>query len=205
MRPIREALALTESEDSWEKIANAIQKLVLLTHRGASDISQEFTAALRSLSQPLNSAAVSERTRLSGAAIDLIGAAASELGNPFEPLLPLFFPTLILLCTRTNKVFISRARTCIITIIEATQSPSILTYLSQSAKDKSVSLRLVAAEAALACLNSFNPPNLQKESRAREIEALIKCAGTDPNADVRKLGRKIYEAYTILLPHRVER
>lgn len=72
-------------------------------------------------------------------------------------------------------------------------------------KEKSNTLRPIVAECALACLNSFNPPDLQKEARSREIELLIKWAATDPNAEVRKYGRQMYEAYQILLPERVER
>ena len=64
---------------------------------------------------------------------------------------------------------------------------------------------MTVAEAALTCLNSFNPPDLQKDARSKEVELLIKCAATDANPDVRKLGKKMYDAYKILLPDRVER
>ena len=133
----------------------------------------------------------SERTRLSGAAIDLLVSVATGLGREFEQLLTLFMPPLLALCGRTNKVVINRTRTCIITIIESTQLASVLTYFLQNIKDKSTSLRLVAAEGTLACLNSCNPPDLERESRARDIEAIIRSTARDANADVRKLSRKI--------------
>ena len=68
-----------------------------------------------------------------------------------------------------------------------------------------MSLRLAAAEVMLLCLKSFNPPDLEKESRAKEIEATIRATAVDANADVRKVARKIFDAYKILLPRRVQR
>ncbi|KAF8891649.1 clasp N terminal-domain-containing protein [Infundibulicybe gibba] len=146
----------------------------------------------------------SERTRLSGAAVDLVSAVALQMGGQFEPLLPLFFPTLLNLCSRTNKVTITRTRTCILAIIEATQLPSILPYFLQSVKDKSASLRLTSVEGTLCCLNCFNPPDLEREARAKDIEGIIRSSARDANADVRKVSRKVFEAYKLLLPGRVD-
>ncbi|KAF7793767.1 hypothetical protein EIP86_004888 [Pleurotus ostreatoroseus] len=201
---IRDALAIKESEDSWDTIAKGVQALTNLVGRGADNIPHDILLTLRSLSHPINSAVLSERSRLSAAAVELLTTSATELGSAFDSLLPVFLPTLLSLCARTNKVFISRARTCIVAIIQSTQSPLILSYLCRSMKDKSNTLRLIIAECALACLNSFNPPDLQKEARSREIELLIKWAATDANAEVRKYGKQMYEAYQILLPERVE-
>lgn len=148
---------------------------------------------------------ISERTRLSGAAIDLVSVVASNLGSSFDPLLPVFLPVLLSLCARTNKVMITRARSCIVVIIEATQLPSILPYFFQSIKDKSASLRLTAAEGTLNCMNCFNPPDLEKEARARDIEGIIHATATDTQADIRAIGRRLFEAYRLLFPSRVER
>jgi hypothetical protein len=147
----------------------------------------------------------SERTRLCGAAIDLLASAAAGLGREFEQLLTLFMPPLLALCGRTNKVVINRARICITTIIESTQLASVLPYFLQNIKDKSASLRLIVAEGTLACLNSCNPPDLERESRARDVESIIRGTARDANADVRKLSRKIFECYKILFPGRVDR
>lgn len=176
-----------------------------MCQNGACDWPEEFIPALRVLSRPLISAMNSERTRLSGVAIDLIGLVASGLGSTFEPLLKIFFPVLLALSGRTNKVIITRARACIIVIIETTQLPSILPYFLQSVKDKSTSLRLTATEGTLTCMNCFNPPDLEKDTRAREIEAIIRATARDANADIRKVSRKIFEAYKLLLPGRVDR
>ena len=205
LRPIRESMLLNESEETWDKIASAIRTLQTVVQEDSSSAPEYMCTALRSLASPLNRSISSERSRLSGAAMDLINIAVTELGRAFEGLLPIFLPTLLAMCARPNKVFVSRARACLITIVESTQSPQILGFLLRSAKDKSTSLRLAVSEVALACLHSFNPPDLQKDSRGQEVEGLIKAFATDANADVRKVGRKVFEAYSILLPNRVDR
>ncbi|KAH9892746.1 clasp N-terminal domain-containing protein [Cubamyces lactineus] len=201
----QDALACTETEDTWEVISRALTRLSALCNGNASTYPADIVAALRASSRPITSALNSERTRLSGTATEFIATAVNALGRAFEPLIPHYLPTLLTLCTRANKVFVTRAKDCIHAVIEHTQSPSILHYLAESTKDKSVSLRLAAAEAVVLCLNSFNPPDLERESRAKEIEAIIRVTAVDANADVRKTGRKIFDAYKILLPGRVQR
>lgn len=162
-------------------------------------------SSVRPLSRSLNNCINSERSRLSGAAIDLITTLATTIEQSFDTLVPLFLPTLLALCSRPNKVFQSRARQCILTIIGNSYSPSVLPYFAESVKDKSASLRLSAAECALACLNTLNPPDLEKEPRAREIEIMIRATATDASADVRGMGKKIFEAYKLVLPARVDK
>ncbi|TFK40166.1 clasp N-terminal domain-containing protein, partial [Crucibulum laeve] len=165
----------------------------------------EIVSAMRTFYRPITNSMVSERTRLSGTAIDLVSTVARELGVSFEGLLPLFLPTLLNLCGRTNKVVLTRARACIVMIIESTQLSSVLPYFLQSLKEKSATLRLVAAEGTLTCLNCCNPPDLEKEARAKEVEAIIRATAKDANPDVRKASRKIFEGYKELLPDRVAR
>ncbi|KAM6502348.1 CLASP N terminal domain containing protein [Amanita muscaria] len=196
-------LLLPETEETWNRIANGINGLTNLCHNGACDFPQEFVSAMKELSRPLTSALNSERTRLSGPAIELIAAAAAGLGSDFEPLLPMFFPSLLSLCSRTNKVVLARAKACVLTIIQSTQLPSILHHLLLHAKDKSSTLRLVVAEGTLTCLTCFNPPDLEKEARAKDVESLIRITAKDAAAEVRRASRDIFEAYKLVLPGRV--
>ncbi|KAK7685700.1 hypothetical protein QCA50_011044 [Cerrena zonata] len=204
LQPLREKIQVPETEESWDKIAKAIIGLTNVMNDEGTEYPTELTQLLRSLYRPLTCAAISERTRLSSAALELFKASAETLGKSFSTIIPLYLPTLLTLCTRPNKVVITRAKACIISVIESTQSPSILSFLADAIKGKSVTLRLAASECALACLNTFNPPDLEREKRAKEIESIIKSTAVDANADVRKLGRKIFDAYQILLPNRVD-
>ncbi|OSD07068.1 hypothetical protein PYCCODRAFT_1474430 [Trametes coccinea BRFM310] len=201
---VQDALSCAETEETWDAISRALIRFAALCNGNASTYPADLVAALRASSRPITSALNSERTRLSGTATESISTSVNALGRAFEPLIPHYLPTLLTLCSRTNKVMVTRAKGCIHAIIEHTQSPSIIHYLAESTKDKSVSLRLAAAEAVVLCLNSFNPPDLEKEQRAKEIEAIIRVTAVDASADIRKVGRKIFDAYKILLPGRVQ-
>ena len=206
LESLRPNLFLDETEDTWEKIGKSITSFIKLCERGGYDANpSEFVTVLRASNRPIVSAMNSERTRLSLNALEFIGALASAMGGELEQLLPLFMQPLLALCTRTNKVVLNRSRACIFAIIESSQSASLLTYFLQNIKDKSNTLKVVASEGTLACLNSCNPPDLEKESRAIEIEAIIRCTARDAHADVRKVSRKLFESYKILLPSRVSK
>ncbi|KAJ6499454.1 clasp N terminal-domain-containing protein [Mycena sanguinolenta] len=201
---IRPRIFLPETEETWDTIARSITDLAAVCSKADSFPSADLLAAMRSISRPLINAMNSERGRLSGVAIDLVAVVASSLGVAFEPLSHHFLPVLLALSGRTSKVTVARARTCILTIIDATQLPSILSYLLHDVTDKSVSLRLTVVESTLACMNCFNPPDLEKDARAKEIEAIIRTTARDANADIRKVSRKVFEAYKLLLPSRLE-
>ncbi|KAI0743948.1 clasp N terminal-domain-containing protein [Daedaleopsis nitida] len=201
---VQDALSVTETEETWDSIGRAITRLSALCTGNANKYPQELVTTLRSSARPINSALNSERTRLSGAATEFITTAATLLGSAFEPLIPHYLPTLLILCTKANKVFITRAKAAIAAFVEHTHAPMIIHYVAESIKDKSVSLRLAAAETLMLCMNSFNPPDLEKEQRAKEIEACIRSTAVDASADVRKVSKKIFEAYKILLPGRLQ-
>lgn len=198
------SIHLPENEDTWDAILETIIALTAICRDGACDEQPEqVLLTMRSISRPLVDAMKSDRSRLSGPAIELVSVVSSGLGMSFEPLLSLFFPTLLLLCSRTSKVLASRAKGCIFLIIESTQLGGILPYLAALATDKSTSLRLAIAEAGLACINSLNPEDLEKESRIRDIEKLIKAAAKDSSAEVRTVSKKFFAAYKDLFPSRV--
>jgi len=191
---------------SWDIIEKGIVQLIQCCNNGGCDFTTDILAGIHSLSKPLNRAIISERSSISGAAIELVTTLSQRLGPSFEPLLSLFISTLLGLCARTNKVFTKRAKECVFAVIRDTQSPSILPYLAESASHKSASVRLVAAEGVLAYLNSFKTPAIKITTHlARLLGDVMKSTLRDVSADVRKAGAKIFEIYKTLLPHRVER
>jgi len=196
---------LTETEDTWDKIAISIQYLEALTKGLSQDLYPNLVSAVKSLARPIQKALLSERSRLSGHAAGLITTLASCLRRAFEPLIPLFVPSLLQGTARSNKVFTARSKACLMDIVEHTQSPILLPHFRGSVSDKSLSLRLIATELVLACLNCFNPPDLEANQRAEDIETVIRTTATDASAEVRKCSRNVFEAYKILLPGRLDK
>ncbi|KAG5716314.1 Protein stu1 [Termitomyces sp. T112] len=202
---LKPKICQTETEDSWEVIFRSLKALAdLCQSGGACEFPAELITIIRSISRPITNSLITERTRLSSVAVDLISVLATGLGKSFKPLLQVFLPTLLSLCGRTNKVIVNRVKACIIVIIETTQLSAIISYFVQSIEDKSISVRLAAAEGTLICVNCFNPPDLERDARASEVETIIRAAAKDAQADIRAVGRKLFEAYKVLLPKRVE-
>jgi len=201
----RASLSLAETDETWDVISNALLRIIALSKGGACDFPTTLTTSIRSMHRSITSAVVSERSRLSSTAVECIGALAMGLGPSFDPLVPLFIPTLLSICSRPNKVFISRAKATIQTIIDQTQLISLLPYFVGALREKSVTLRLIAIESLLLCVQSLNPPDLERDARVRDIENAMRLTAMDASADVRKVSRHVFDAYKILLPARVER
>ncbi|KAH6914153.1 endo-1,3(4)-beta-glucanase chain A [Coprinopsis sp. MPI-PUGE-AT-0042] len=202
---LRPDLTLPDSEDTWEKVAKALVAVKQACEERRFDDASEVAHAVKTLNSSMVTAMNSERTRLCLSALDLVDAVAVACEVKFEPLISVFLPSLLALCGRTNKVILNKTRKCITNIVEVTQIASTLSYFLPPLSEKSVTIRLVAVEGALACVKCSNPPDLEKESRASEIESIIRKAARDASADIRKVGREIFTAYKILLPDRVER
>lgn len=179
-------------------------RLRSLSENGAAEFPSEFVSLIRGVARPLINCINSERSKLSGVSLELFISLGQVLQSFFAPLLPVFFPTLLWQCMRSNKVFSARGKACVVEIIGSTRLPGILTYVLNPVRDKSATMRLAAAEAALACLNTCDPEELVKGVRQGEIESIIKATIQDANGDIRKTSRKLFEAYTILNPDRID-
>jgi hypothetical protein len=147
----------------------------------------------------------SERTRLSGCAVDLLMTFIPRLGARFDNLVPLFLPNILKLCTRTNKVFVTRGQTCLNEIVLNNRLPSILPYLLEAVKDKSQSLRSIAADAVVQFLDAWRKYETAewKVKRIEDVENVIRTTARDSNPEVRKISRKIFESYKKSFPERV--
>ncbi|OAX37819.1 hypothetical protein K503DRAFT_719209 [Rhizopogon vinicolor AM-OR11-026] len=201
---IRRKISLPETEESCDKIQQGILQLTQLCNIGSCKFTTEMLAGIHSLSKPLKLAMKSEHTTLSSSAIQLVTALSAGLGPSFEPLVSLFAPTLLRLCVQTEKVSRRLAKACIFALIDNTLElrPSLLPYLGEL--DGSTALRLVAAEAILACLNSasFSVSNIAMDTRARLIEDVIELSAQNDRADVRKAAKDIFDAYKVPFPDR---
>lgn len=147
----------------------------------------------------------SERTRLSAAALECITIIAPRIGPAFDTLVPLFMPHILRLSTRSNKVYVTRSQASMGLIIGYCHIPSIIPYLLIACKEsKIVTGRAVAIEGVLRCLNKWDWAQKDIRSRVGDIEEVIKVTGRDKDAGIRQASRKVFEAYKILFPERVD-
>ncbi|KAN0060036.1 hypothetical protein ACQY0O_008009 [Thecaphora frezii] len=194
-------LSVPETEDTWQKLDCALAKLQAITKGGATKF-PHYVSQLKQLSQPIINSLLSERTRLSGTAGDLINSVAPRLADRFESLVNVFVPTLLLICARTNKVAVKRAEKSLHLICKHCRLASLVPFLKEAARDKSQGLRAVAMGCMLTLLESTEKAKLSR--RILDIEASIKGGATDPNPEVRQISKKAFELYIAIWPERVE-
>lgn len=196
------ALHLIETEDSWQKIDGALTKLETITKSGGYK-NDTFIILIKDHAQPIVNSLLSERTKLSGTAADLLTSVAPRLANRFESLLSTFVPPLLQLCARTNKVALIRAKKCLLLIAKHCKLISLLPLLRDAARDKSITLRNVAVEVTLMLIESID--NIERlERRIGDIEIIIKSTATDRDPEVRQWSKRTFELYSERFPSRVE-
>lgn len=196
------SLHLPETEHTWQKIESALLHIQAITRGGAAKFPSDLISLLRENAGPLQNSLLSERTKLSGTAGDLLNSIAPRLGEKFEPLIPVFVPTLLLICARTNKVAVKRAERSLHFIIKHCKSASIVGYLRQAMGDKGQGLRVVASAALVAVLENGERERLGR--KASEVEGCIRSGATDRDPEVRQNTKRLFELYVQLWPERVE-
>ncbi|SNX83595.1 uncharacterized protein MEPE_02302 [Melanopsichium pennsylvanicum] len=194
-------LHLPETEHTWQKIERALLHIQAITRGGATKF-PEFVTLLKENAAPFNNSLLSERTKLSGTAGDLLNSIAPRLAERFEALVPVFLPTLLLICARTNKVAVKRAEKSLHFVVKHCKPPSVVSYLKEAIKDKAQGLRAVVAGTLVLVLECTEKERLAR--RVVDIEGCIRSGATDSNPEVRQKTKRLFELYVSTWPERVE-
>ncbi|KNZ54668.1 uncharacterized protein VP01_2889g2 [Puccinia sorghi] len=147
---------------------------------------KQFTAAIRGgvlkrwkeidIVRGLVSATSTERTRLSGTALDLV-APASRIGSYWDSAVPFYAPTIIKLLGRACKIYVTRATITLTSLIKGTKSLVFIPYLIDGISEKSVTIRIGCADALLCCLsNTVNVAESSESRKQRSKDGLNKQA-----------------------------
>ncbi|RUO96992.1 clasp N terminal-domain-containing protein [Jimgerdemannia flammicorona] len=190
-----------ETDANWESFDKALKNLITWTKLGAFEY-ESFLPAIRGLKMPINNSLITERTRLSGTATELIESLALVLGRNLEALSDLFLPTLIKLCGRTNKVMVTRGLKAIVAIITQSRVPRAIPKFCEPLiqVDPNKGLRAVMAECLLTSIKVNEVKDL--EPYLGEIEKVIKGGAMDSAPEVREIVRKINEVYKLKFEER---
>ena len=101
-------LDLVETEETWDRIDHALAQFQVLTKCGATKV-PSYIMRVHEFAPCISRSLLSDRTRLSGTASDVLNSMAPRLGERFAPFVNVFIPPLLQLCARTNKVSLRRA------------------------------------------------------------------------------------------------
>lgn len=202
LRDIALALEEPETEHSWNRLDKALFRLEAIAKGGAYKY-DEFVPFMKTVARPLCSSLLSERTRLSGTAADVLTSVAPRLADRFDTLVPVYVPALLQLCARTNKVALKRAQKCLHVMVKVCRLPSLLPHLREASKDKFVTLRSVAVECITLLVDAAGRDRLNR--KVADVEAIVRATATDTSAEVRQGCKRLFEAYVNTWPERVER
>ncbi|KAJ8293745.1 Protein stu-1 [Rhodotorula toruloides] len=204
-------LQLNETEDTWEKINKALKRFQAVVRGGACRFTDDFVAAMRDprMAKGVCRSLTTERGALSGTALEMV-ASCTRLGPSFAPLLAVYFPSVLRLFARPNKVYVTRAASTAASIIRNTRLGEVLRFIVLEWRNeggKSASFREQAA-AAVAVMLGCDTGSLavEKDSLERRIEDLewvIKTGAVGREATVRADMKKCWEVYRREWPDRV--
>jgi hypothetical protein len=146
---------------------------------------------------------LSDRGRLSGVATDFLTSMAPRLGPNFSSLIPLYIPPTIRLLARPNKVYLRRAEKCLLTIVVHCPLPSLITLIRLGTQDKNEACRRSCGGALERILREWDRELIGNKGLV-ELEAAMKRMATEKDAEVRKIGKRMWENYAAKWPERIE-
>ncbi|WAQ80909.1 hypothetical protein PtA15_1A247 [Puccinia triticina] len=213
---LKEALSIEETEDTWQNIDASLKRFTAAIRGGACEHPDDFLKRWKEteIVRGLVSAMSTERTRLSGSALDLV-AATSRLGSYWDSAVPFYVPTVVKLLGRASKIYVTRATITLTSLIKGTKSLGFIPYLLDGISEKSVTIRIGCADALLCCLSeAVDDPNGSESRKPRstikddlnkrlnDIENAIKIGGRDRDPKVRAIFKRIWELYEQQWPSR---
>ena len=152
---------------------------------------------------------MSERTRLSGTAVELVKTLAKTMQRDYEPFHDMFHGSLVRMLARTKKVIVAQALDCLKTVIVASKLPRLIPRFSAMFTNNN-KLQVInnstlssAATCLELCIQNNSPEHIQPHIQS--LEAAIRAGIIKPSAEVRTAVRACYKAYASKMPENATR
>jgi len=146
---------------------------------------------------------LSDRGRLSTAAVEFLQAFAPRLHQQFAPVVQPYFEPLLKLFARPNKVFLKRSERCLIKILENCHLPQIIIELRKGLNDDAVTCRRICSTGIERAMGEWDIEVFTERSLVSLEEGLRRMA-TDKDAEVRQTGKRVWGKFMELWPERVD-
>ncbi|KAF9121537.1 hypothetical protein BGW39_010447 [Mortierella sp. 14UC] len=192
-------LSQPETEHNWAQKETAIKTIGAACHVSIGH-NQEYVAFIKSHRKAFSESLLTERTRLSGAACELVEKLATSMGRDFSLQFPdIFTPALLKVCARTNKVMVTRAVKALQSIISA---GCLLTLpkACQAFTTNNKTLRIACIGLIASCIAQFSSQEL--EAHLGSFEPVLKEGVSDAAPEVRDTSRKSFKVYAQKFPER---
>ncbi|KAJ2385829.1 hypothetical protein H4S02_004143 [Coemansia sp. RSA 2611] len=201
-RTLLTKLDVVEGEETWGQIDTALKGLISLVQAGATKF-ETFVPTMKQAVKYINSAILSERTRLSGTALTLMEEMAKQMETRFTPISDMVFPSAMKTCGRANKVFVNRGVNSLTTVITYSHVPEQTPRICDAAStDPNKTVRASASKLLMSIVSCCTVPELTPHLAA--VENAIASGVVDANPDARTTARQSYEIYIKRFANRVE-
>ncbi|KAG0362795.1 hypothetical protein BG005_004172 [Podila minutissima] len=188
-----------ETEHNWAAKETAIKNLGAACHSGIAQ-NHEYIQFIKNHRKALAESLLTERTRLSGTACELVEKLATAMGRDFGPqCADLFTGPLLRVCARTNKVMVSRAVKALTSMINA-GAISVLPKTCAAFATPNKAQRIACINLIATCVSQFSPQEL--EPHLPVLEPVLKEGVQDAAPEVRDTSRKSFKVYAAKFPER---
>ncbi|KAF9579708.1 hypothetical protein BGW38_003924 [Lunasporangiospora selenospora] len=188
-----------ETEHNWAAKENAIKSLGSACHVDIGQ-NQEYIQFIKTHRKAFAESLLTERTRLSGAACEMVEKLATSMGRDFGPNFgDLFIAPLLKVCARTNKVMVTRASKALHSTVNAgslTALPKACAVFATPNKP----LRIAVVDIVASCIAQFSSQEL--EPFLASFEPVLKEGVSDAAPEVRDSSRKSFKIYAQKFPER---
>ncbi|KAI7866833.1 clasp N-terminal domain-containing protein [Spinellus fusiger] len=151
MKKVEQTLLKKESEETWELHNNALHFIVKWASEDNAWQLEGFEQHIKALKKSIVSSLRSDRSKLSGTAIELLRVLAELMGEKYQPLHEIFGPTLIVLFGKSNKIVRQRSLQAYKAAIQSAKVPRAIPRLTVSFKS-TPSTNKLGRQAIIECL-----------------------------------------------------
>ncbi|KAF9189343.1 hypothetical protein BGZ51_009657 [Haplosporangium sp. Z 767] len=191
-----------ETEHNWAAKEDAIKTLGAACHSSIAH-NQEFISFIKAHRKAFSDSLLTERTRLTGTACEMVEKLATSMGRDFGVHFADFFTgALLKLCARTNKVMVSRAVKALNSMVNA-GCISTLPKACQAFATNNKTLRIACIGLIVSCIAQFSSQEL--EPFLASFEPVLKEGVSDAAPEVRDTSRKSFKIYAQKFPERSSR
>ncbi|CDS06145.1 hypothetical protein LRAMOSA08673 [Lichtheimia ramosa] len=204
MRRVFALFQKKETDETWQLFNAALNNIKNWVEHSNAHEYEGFGKHLKSLRDGINHALLSERTRLSGAAVELVKTLAKTMQRDYEPFHDMFHGSLVRMLARTKKVIVAQALDCLKTVIAASKLPRLIPRFSAMLTNNNKlqvtnnSTLSSAATCLELCIQNNTPEHIQPHIQS--LEAAIRAGIIKPSAEVRTAVRACYKAYASKMP-----
>ncbi|KAG0229132.1 hypothetical protein BGX31_006323 [Mortierella sp. GBA43] len=198
---LNDVLNQPETEHNWAAKENALKSLGNACHSSIAQ-NHEFVSFMKNHRKAFAECLLTERTRLSGSACELVEKLSTAMGRDFGLHFPeLFTSPLLKVCARTNKVMVTRSVKALNSMINA-GCITTLPKACQAFTTNNKMLRIACIGLVASCIAQFSSQEL--EPFLASFEPVLKEGVSDAAPEVRDTSRKSFKIYAEKFPDRAQ-